>query len=86
MDKPNKTCPNCGHSLEHNSSSLICMNCGHSITPEKKFDNVAAQKTGENDENATNIFVSLGALWWVFLIGGGIISSIVSIILLLELL
>lgn len=86
MDKSNKTCPNCGHSLEGNSSSLICMNCGHSITPEKKFDNVDAQKIGEKDENATNVFVSLGALWWVLLIVGGIISSIVSIVLLLDLL
>ena len=86
MDKSNRTCPNCGQSLEGNSSSLICMNCGHSITPEKKFDNVDAQKIGEKDENATNVFVSLGALWWVLLIVGGIISSIVSIVLLLDLL
>ena len=86
MDKTNKTCPNCGHSLEENSSNLICMNCGHSITPEKKFDAVDAQKIGEKDDNATNMFVSLGARWWVLLIVGGIISSIVSIVLLLDLL
>ncbi len=86
MDKTNRTCPNCRHSLEENSSNLICMNCGHSITPEKKFDTVDAQKIGEKDDNATNMFVSLGALWWVLLIVGGIISSIVSIVLLLDLL
>ena len=86
MDKPNKICPNCGHSLEDNPSSFICMNCGHSITPEKKFDNVDAQKTGEKDKNAKKVFVSLGALWWVLLIVGSIISSIVSIVLLLDLL
>lgn len=83
MNTPNKTCPNCGHSLEDNSSSLICMNCGCSITPEKKFDNVDAQKTAKKNENATNIFFSLGSLWWGILIVGCIISSIVSIVLLL---
>ena len=86
MDKRNRACPNCGHSLEENSSNLICMNCGHSITPEKKFDTVDSHKISEKDDNATNMFVSLGALWWVLLIVGGIISSIVSIVILLDLL
>ena len=86
MDKTNRTCPNCGYSLEENSSNLICMNCGHSITSEKKFDVVDVHKISQKNDNAANMFMSLGALWWGLLIVGGIISSIVSIVLLLGLL
>lgn len=81
-----KYCPHCGCSLENNSSNMLCMNCGHSITPEKKFDTVDSQKIEERDNNTTNIFVSLGALWWILLIVGGIVSSIVSLVLLFEIL
>ena len=86
MDNTNKTCPNCGCSLNDNLSSFVCMKCGHSITPEKKFDTVDVQKIGEKDANVTNVFFSLGALWWILLILGGIISSVVSLVLLFDLL
>lgn len=86
MNITEKKCPHCGKPLENNSSDLICMNCGHSITPEKKFDNVDSKKIGEKDDNVTNLFVSLGASWWILLILCGIVSSIVSLVLLFELL
>ena len=81
-----KYCQNCGISLKDNSSALICMNCGHSLTPNKKFDNVDSKKIGEKDENATNAVVSLGTLWWVFLVLGGIVTSIVSMVLMFDVL
>lgn len=86
MSNTDDKCPYCGCSLKDKSSTLICMNCGHSLTPEKRFDKVEPKKIGEKDDNATNMFVSLGALWWVLLILGGIISSIVSLVLLFDIL
>lgn len=86
MSNTDDKCPYCGCSLKDNSSTLICMNCGHSLTPEKRFDKVDSKKIGEKDDNATNMFVSLGALWWVLLILGGIVSSIVSLVLLFDIL
>ena len=86
MSHTDDKCPYCGCSLKDNSSTLVCMNCGHSLTPEKGFDKVDSKKIGEKDDNATNMFVSLGALWWVLLILGGIVSSIVSLVLLFDIL
>ena len=77
-------CPFCGYSLDENSSSLICMNCGHSLTPEKHFDEIDSKEIEEKTEISTNIFISLGALWWILLIIGGIVSSVVSLVLLFE--
>ena len=86
MNSTEKLCPYCGNSLNDNSSNLICMNCGHSLTPNKKFDNVDSKKIGEKDENATNLVVSLGSMWWLLLVLGGIVTSIVSMILMFDIL
>ena len=79
-------CPHCGCSLKDNSSTLICMNCGRSLTPEKRFDEVNYHEIEEKNNTTTNMFISLGALWWVLLILGGIVSSIVSLVILFNIL
>lgn len=86
MNSTENLCPYCGNSLKDNSSNLICMNCGHSLTPNKKFDNVDSKKIGEKDENATNLVVSLGSMWWLLLVLGGIVTSILSMILMFDIL
>lgn len=84
MSNTDDKCPYCGCSLKNNSSTMICMNCGHSLTHEKHFDKIDSQKIGEKDNNATNMFFSLGALWRVLLIFGSIVAPIVSLELLFD--
>ena len=79
-----RRCPSCGHEVEK-ENQLICMYCGKSLTPGKKFDKPDSNLIGKKDENFSSTLISLGALWWILLGAGGIISMTISFKLLFEL-
>ena len=81
----NNKCPQCGNDIE-DDDNLICMYCGYSLKHTKQLDTPNPNEIQKEDENLVNTVISFHSLWWVLLIIGGIISSIVSLSLLLDLL
>ena len=84
MKNTNNICPYCGCELKKNSSFLVCMHCGHSLTPEKHFDNVDPKLIEKSDNKVRNIFFSLNSLWWILLVIGSLVTTIVSFSLLFK--
>ncbi len=86
MIENNRKCPNCGYELNESDSKLICMNCGRSLTSNKELDNIYPQDISNKDEKTSNVFLSMGMIWWALLIVGGIISAVTSLVLLFDIL
>ena len=83
MIEKNK-CHHCGNNVE--DDNLICMHCGHPLRVTKKLDTPNSNKIQKKEENITKAIISIHGLWWILLIIGGIVSAIVSLILLFDLL